>query len=66
VQIPLMDEAVLVKRGKRLTVSLGSTSADNVNQVGVPIYASAASQGASIKIGSMTLKLSFLKHAVSK
>jgi pimeloyl-ACP methyl ester carboxylesterase len=66
VKIPLMDEAVLVKRGKRLTVSLGSTSADNVNQVGVPIYASPAPQGASIKIGSVTLRLSFLKRAVSK
>ena len=66
VKIPLMNEAVLVKRGKRLTVSLGSTSADNVNQVGVPIYASPAPQGASIKIGSVTLKLSFLKRAVSK
>jgi hypothetical protein len=66
VKIPLMDEAVLVNRGKKLVVSVGSTSADNVNQVGVPIYASAAPQGASIKIGSVTLKLSFLKHAVSK
>jgi ABC-2 type transport system ATP-binding protein len=66
VKIPLMDEAVLVNRGKKLAVSFGSTSADNVNQVGVPIYASAAPQGASIKIGSATLKLSFLKHAVSK
>jgi len=66
VKIPLMDEAALVKRGKRLVVSLGSTSADNVNQVGVPIYASRAPQGGSIKIGSVTLKLSFLKHAVSK
>jgi hypothetical protein len=65
VKIPLMDEAVLVKRGK-LTVGFGSTSADNVNQVGVPIYASRAPQGASIKIGNVTLKLSFLKHAVSK
>ncbi len=66
VTIPLMDEAVLVPRGKRLVVSLGSESADNVNQVGVPIYASPAPQGASIKVGSETLKLSFLKHTVSK
>ena len=34
--------------------------------VGIPIYASPPPQGASIKIGSATLKLSFLKHAVSK
>ncbi|HEY4236515.1 MAG TPA: alpha/beta fold hydrolase [Gaiellaceae bacterium] len=66
VKIPLMDEALLVPRGKRLVVSLGSESADNVNHVGVPIYASPAPQGASIKIGSATLKLSFLKHTVSK
>jgi ABC-2 type transport system ATP-binding protein len=66
VKIPLMNEAVLVPRGKSLSIGLGSTSADNVNQVGVPIFASAAPQGASIKIGSVTLKLSFLKHAVSK
>jgi alpha-beta hydrolase superfamily lysophospholipase len=66
VKIPLMDEAALVKRGKRLVVSLGSTSADNVYQVGVPIYASPAAQGGSIKIGSVTLKLSFLRHTVSK
>jgi dienelactone hydrolase len=66
VKIPLMDEALFVPRGKRLVVSLGSESADNVNHVGVPIYASPAPQGASIKIGSATLKLSFLKHTVSK
>jgi dienelactone hydrolase len=66
VKIPLMDEAVLVPRGKRLVVSFGSVSADNVNGVGVPIYARPAPQGASIKIGSATLKLSFLKRAVSK
>jgi ABC-2 type transport system ATP-binding protein len=66
VKIPLMDDAVLVPRGKRLVVSLGSESADNVNQVGVPAYASPAPQGASIKIGSETLKLAFLKRTVSK
>jgi dienelactone hydrolase len=66
VKIQLMDEAVRVPRGKRLVVSLGSVSADNVNHVGVPVYASPAPQGASIKIGSETLKLPFLAHAVSK
>ena len=66
VKIPLMDQAVFLPRGKRLVVSLGSVSADNVNQVGVPIYASEAPSGASIKIGGETLKLSFLKRAVSK
>jgi len=66
VKIPLLNEAVLVPRGKRLVVSLGSESADNVNHVGVPIYASPVPQGASIKIGGETLKLSFLRHTVSK
>jgi hypothetical protein len=66
VKIPLMDEAALVPRGKRLVVSFGSVSADNVNQVGVPVYASAAPQGASIEIGSATLRLSFLRRTVSK
>ena len=66
VKIPLMDEAVLLPRGKRLVVKLGATSADNVNHVGIPIYAGTAPQGASIKVGSAVLKLSFLKHAVSQ
>jgi dienelactone hydrolase len=66
VKIPLMDEAVLLPRGKRLVVKLGATSADDVNNVGIPVYADAAPRGASIKVASATLKLSFLKHAVSK
>jgi hypothetical protein len=33
---------------------------------GIPIYASAPPPGAAINIGSATLKLSFLKRAVSK
>lgn len=66
VKIPLMDEAVLLPRGKKLVVELGSTSADDVYHVGTPIYASLAPQGASIKIGSAILKLSFLRHTVSK
>jgi dienelactone hydrolase len=59
VKIPLMDEAVLLPRGKKLVIKLGAVSADHV-------YASPAPPGASIKIGSATLKLSFLKRAVSK
>jgi hypothetical protein len=39
-------------------VKLGATSADDVYHFGMPIYGSAAPQGASIKIGSATLKLS--------
>ena len=66
VKIPLMDEAVLLPRGKRLMVRLGATSWDDAYHVGIPIYASLPPQGASIKIGSATLKLSFLKRTVSK
>ena len=66
VKIPLMNEAVLLPRGKKLVVKLGSASADDVSHLGVPLYAGAAPQGASIKVGSATLKLSFLRHTVSK
>jgi alpha-beta hydrolase superfamily lysophospholipase len=66
VKIPLLDEAVLLPRGKKLVVKLGATSADDVNHAGIPIYASAAPQAASIRVGSATMKLSFLKHAISK
>ena len=65
VVIPLMNEAVRVPRGKRLVVKLGATSADDLYHLGVPIYANVAPQGASIKIGSETLNLSFLERAVS-
>jgi alpha-beta hydrolase superfamily lysophospholipase len=66
VKIPLMNEAVLLPRGKKLVVKLGATSADDLYHVGIPTYASLPPQGASIKIGSATLKLSFRKHTVSK
>ncbi len=66
VKIPLMDEAVVLPRGKKLVVKLGSTSADDVYHLGIPIYASTAPQGSSIKVGSATLKLSLLKHTISK
>jgi alpha-beta hydrolase superfamily lysophospholipase len=66
VKIPLMNEAVLLPRGKRLVVKLGAASADDVNHLGVPLYVGAAPQGASIKVGSATLKLSFLRHTISK
>jgi alpha-beta hydrolase superfamily lysophospholipase len=65
VRIRLMDEAVLLPRGKKLVVKLGAVSADNLYHVGVPTYANSAPPGASIKVGSATLKLSFLKHTVS-
>lgn len=66
VKIPLMNEAVLVPRGAWIEVFLSSTSNDNVNGAGIPIYASPAPKGASITIKSATLKLSFLKHPVSQ
>jgi ABC-2 type transport system ATP-binding protein len=65
VTIPLMDEAVVLKRGKKVIVDLGEESTDDVYHLHVPIYASPA-QNASIMIGNATLKLSFLKHTVSK
>jgi dienelactone hydrolase len=66
VKIPLMDEAVRLPRGKKLVVKLGAVSADDAYHVGIPTWASSAPQGASIKVGSATLKLSFLRHTVSK
>lgn len=66
VKIPLMNEAVLLPRGKRLRVRLGTTSWDDAYHLGIPIYASPPPHGASIKIGSAALKLSFLRHTVSK
>ena len=66
VKIPLMNEAVLLPRGKRLRVRLGATSWDDAYHLGIPVYASVPPQGASIKLGSATLKLSFLKRTVSK
>jgi pimeloyl-ACP methyl ester carboxylesterase len=66
VKIPLMNEAVLLPRGRRLVVKLGATSADDVNHAGIPVYASAAPRGASIKVGGASMKLSFLRHTISK
>jgi hypothetical protein len=66
VKIRLMDEAARLPRGKKLVVELGATSADDVYGIGVPIYATAAPLGASIKIGVATLRLSLLRHTVSK
>jgi hypothetical protein len=47
-------------------IGIGATSWDDLYHVGIPTYASLPPHGASIKVGSATLKLSFLKHAVSK
>jgi alpha-beta hydrolase superfamily lysophospholipase len=66
VKIPLMNEAVLLPRRKKLVVRLGATSWDDAYGVGVPIYASLPPHGASITVKRATLKLSFLRHTVSK
>ncbi|HZT52993.1 MAG TPA: CocE/NonD family hydrolase [Gaiellaceae bacterium] len=60
VRIPLLDEAVLLPRGRRLVVALGASSADGVYR------APAGSTTASITIGRVTLGLSVLWRAVSK
>jgi dienelactone hydrolase len=66
VSISLMDEAVRLPRGKKLVVKLGAVSADDAYHVGIPTWARSAPQGASVKVGSATLRLSFLRHTVSK
>jgi ABC-2 type transport system ATP-binding protein len=59
VQIPLSDQSVLLPRGKRLVVAVGTTSADGV-------YSPAFGNPLTVKIGRITLNLSLLKRAVSK
>jgi alpha-beta hydrolase superfamily lysophospholipase len=62
VKIPLLDEAVLLPRGKKLVVTVGSTSADGV------YLPSLGGPGAppTIKIGRVTLNLSLLEKTVSR
>jgi dienelactone hydrolase len=62
VTIPLLDEAVLLPRGRKLVVTVGSTSADDVY---APFFGGPGSPP-TIKIGRITLKLSLLTRAVSK
>ena len=62
VKIPLLDEAVLLPRGRRLVVTIGATTAAGV-------YGAAEArpaEGASLAIGRVTLHLSLLKRAVSR
>jgi dienelactone hydrolase len=61
VRIPLLDEAVLVPRGRRIVVTVGSTSADGV-------YLPVSAQGGSptITIRRVTLNLSLLRKTVSR
>jgi dienelactone hydrolase len=63
-KIPLLDEAVLLPRGRRLVVTVGATSADGVYSL---IVGNGAPGGPpAIKIGRVTLNLSLLRRAVSK
>ncbi len=61
VHIPLSDQAVLLPRGQPLRVVIGPGIAPSV--FGSPPSAPA---GSSFTIGSITLNLSVLRHAVSK
>jgi dienelactone hydrolase len=63
VKIPLLDEAVLLPRGKPLVVRVGKTSADGVYLPAQPPPAGPATQ---ISIGRVTLGLSLLQRAVSR
>jgi pimeloyl-ACP methyl ester carboxylesterase len=58
-RIPLSDQAVLLPRGKRLVVTVGTTSAGGV-------YSPMFGNPLTVKIGRMTLNLSLLKHTVSR
>ena len=59
VHIPLSDQAVVLPRGKRLVVTVGTPTADGVY---TPIFGTVL----EIKIGRITLNLSLLKRNVSK
>ncbi|HEY8406738.1 MAG TPA: ABC transporter substrate-binding protein [Gaiellaceae bacterium] len=63
--IKLMDEAVKIPAGKKLTLYLSSTSL--AQSTSDALYLSAvSSSSAQITIGKVTLKLSVLKRAVSR
>ncbi|MFL5959282.1 MAG: alpha/beta hydrolase family protein [Gaiellaceae bacterium] len=59
-RIPLMDQAVLLPRGKKLVVTVGSVSKDGVYR------APSAGGSASITVRRVTLSLSLLRRAVSR
>jgi hypothetical protein len=66
VKIPLMNEAVVLPRGKRIQIKLGFWSSDDVNHVGIPIYNFNGPARISITLGSVTLQLPVLEHMVSR
>jgi pimeloyl-ACP methyl ester carboxylesterase len=59
-RIPLMDESVLLPRGKKLVVTLSASSPDGV------FHAPLAGTSDSISIGRVTLDLSLLRRTVSR
>jgi hypothetical protein len=61
VRIPLLDEAVLVPRGRRIVVTVGSTPAD-----GVYLPVSGPGGSPTITIRRVTLNLSLLRKTVSR
>lgn len=62
VKIPLLDEAALLPRGKKLVVTVGTTPAAGVY---LPFFGGPGGATA-IKIGRITLNLSLLKKTVSR
>jgi ABC-type branched-subunit amino acid transport system substrate-binding protein/alpha-beta hydrolase superfamily lysophospholipase len=61
--IPLMNQAVRIPAGGRLTLYLGSTSL--AQSPSNPLYLAAVAPDAKITIGRVTLELSVLRKAVS-
>ncbi|HET8751631.1 MAG TPA: CocE/NonD family hydrolase [Gaiellaceae bacterium] len=59
-RIPLMDDSVLLPRGKKVVVTLSASSKDGV------FHAQSAGAGDSISIGRVTLNLSLLDRTVSR
>ena len=55
VKIPLMDEAVLLRRGKRLVVTLGAASPDG-------LFSNPVAPTGSLTVTRVTLTLRFLDH----
>jgi alpha-beta hydrolase superfamily lysophospholipase len=62
VRVPLLDEAVLLPRGKRLVVQVGQTTAGGVYAAPAPAV---DGQGSPISIARITLRLSLLRLAIS-
>jgi pimeloyl-ACP methyl ester carboxylesterase len=66
VKIRLMNEAVLLPRGKKLVVTLAAKSIDDTYHLGIPTWDSPEPDGAKITIRSIQLNLSLLKKTISR